>query len=252
MQPAQPLAAPSAQATQAGQFGPLIEEFAGATLANTLYGLLFLILAAGGVGLFVTDQNNNLVYGLIGLVFLIFAALLVISSALNSRNTVAAYRDGLVVLHGSQVEAIPWDSVRNFYQRVIRYRQAFVITATSRRYLVERADGKRFVFSQYKNVARLGEIILRETTTRKLAQAQGILATGQQLIFGRLTLSQAGLSNGKETLPWSEVSGVNVVNGAITISRQGKRLPWASPRVQNIPNFMVFVTIAQSLASGKR
>jgi len=251
MQPMQSQAPAPAQAAQAGQFGPLIEEFAGATLSNTIYGVVLLVLGGLSLAAFVTDTKNNLPFAFIGLIFLIAAAVLLVVSALNSRNKVQAYQEGLVVMRGSQSEAIPWNAVTNFYQRVVRYRYSLIITYTVRRYIVERADGKRFTFSQYKNIARLGEIISQQTATRKLPQAQAAYQAGQTLTFGKMSLSQAGLSNGRETIPWSEVSGVRVVNGAIVISRQGKRLAWASAAVATTPNPQVFITLVQNLA-GRR
>ncbi|HUY79004.1 MAG TPA: DUF6585 family protein [Ktedonobacterales bacterium] len=251
MQPMQSQAPAPAQAAQAGQFGPLIEEFTASTLANTIYGLVLLVFAAGGLALFISDKSNNLIFAVIGLIFLIIAAYLLVTSALNSRNKVQVFRDGLVVVRGAQSQAIPWNAITAFYQRIVRTRQSFVITSMSYRFTIELADGKRYVFSQYKNVGRLGEILRQETTARQLPGARAAYQAGQTLTFGKMSLSQVGLSNGRETIPWGEVSGIQVANGAIIISRQGKRLAWASPLVPNVPNFVVFVTLAQEHAGAR-
>ncbi len=251
MQPMQPQAYAPAQAAPTGQFGPLIAEFKGATLSNTIYGVILLLLGGASLAGFVTDTQNNLPLAFIGLIFLIGAAILLVVSALNSRNTVQAYRDGLVFWHGSQSDAIPWNAVTSFYQRIIQTRYYGIPVARSYRYTLLRADGKRFVFRQYKNARQLGDIIRQETTARQLPQAQAAFQAGQTLTFGKLSLSQAGLSNGRETLPWSAVSGVRVVNGAILINRQGKGLAWARQPVSITPNFLVFLTLVQNLA-GRR
>jgi len=246
MQPYSPV-----QVTQAGPLGALIEEFKGASLSNTIYGVILLLLGGASLAAYVTDTQNNLPFAFIGIIILVGAAALFVVSALNSRNIVQVYQGGLVATRGAQSETIPWDSVVTYYQRVIRYRYNLIVTYTVRRYIVERADGKRFTFSQYQNVQRLGEIIARETAARQLPRAQAAFQAGQTIAFGKLSLSQAGLSNGKETIPWSEVSGVQVANGAILISRQGKRLAWARQSVQNTPNAQVLLTLVQNLA-GRR
>ena len=89
--------------------------------------------------------------------------------------------------------------------------------------------------------------------TRALIQAEAFkhlmpraiesYSAGGTLHFGKLSINQAGIDNGKEVVPWAQVKSVQVSNGFIVIKKDGKWLNWANVAVAQTPNFFVFLAL---------
>jgi hypothetical protein len=62
-----------------------------------------------------------------------------------------------------------------------------------------------------------------------------------------LSVSQQGLSNGKEMLPWSDIKGIKLDKGVIAVSKQGKWLNWTTTSVAQTPNIFVFTALVDSI-----
>ncbi len=75
----------------------------------------------------------------------------------------------------------------------------------------------------FSKIGKLGEAVQRMSANALLPRAIAAYNSGAVLPFGKLSLSQAGISNGQETLPWSDLDRVTFANGALLVMRKGKR-----------------------------
>ena len=74
---------------------------------------------------------------------------------------------------------------------------------------------------------------------------------GGTLQYGKLSVSQAGIGNGKEIVPWAQIKSVQVSNGFIAIKKDGKWLNWANVAVAKTPNYFVFLALADRVVGVK-
>jgi hypothetical protein len=73
------------------------------------------------------------------------------------------------------------------------------------------------------------------------------IRTGQTLTFAPFSMSQQGINNGHESLSWSQVQAVDVNQGYVRIKKTGMSKSWGTASVAKIPNFLVFIVIAQEM-----
>jgi hypothetical protein len=65
--------------------------------------------------------------------------------------------------------------------------------------------------------------------------------------FGPLAVSQMGLTKGNQTVPWSEIHGVQVQKGYIKIKKQGRWFNFANVPVSSVPNVFVLLSLVDRI-----
>ncbi len=99
-------------------------------------------------------------------------------------------------------------------------------------------------------VKQLGEYIQAQVMNIMLPRAIETYNSGGTLEFGRLNLSQAGISNGKEVIAWNQIKNVKVWRGRLRIEKVGKLqwLGWANTiAVARVSNFWLFTTLVDNI-----
>jgi len=219
-----------------------------------LAGIFFLslyLMNLTGSSYFGGDSQSMLVFGLVGVAFLAIAVWLCIKTFLARGSHVYVFNEGLLRM-GSRMVAIRWDSVESVWQSVTRRYTNGVYTGTRHIYTVRQWDGTKTVFNdQIKNVEALGNTIARETLRILLPRVIEAYRAGSTITFGPLSVSQQGVSNGKELLPWYQIKGIEIQRGTVTVKKEGKRLNWSSVRVPQIPNFFVFNALVDYVITAK-
>ncbi len=186
------------------------------------------------------DSQSALVFALIALVGLATGIWLYIKSYLERGSHVYVFSAGLLRM-GAQIVVIRWDQVEAVWQAVTKRYTNGIYTGTTHLYTVRQWDGTKAAFGdQIKNVEALGNTIARETLRVLLPKVIEAYRAGSTITFGPLSVSQQGVSNGKEMLPWSQIKGIEVKRGIVSVKKEGKWLNWSTVRVPKIPNFFVF------------
>ncbi len=101
-------------------------------------------------------------------------------------------------------------------------------------------------------MAQLGALIQSETFKRLMPQAIESYNGGGTLQYGKLSINQVGISNGKETVAWAQVKGVQISNGFIAVKKEGKWLTWANVSVAQTPNFFIFLALVDRIVGVQR
>jgi hypothetical protein len=183
----------------------------------------------------------------LGILIVIPIAMIVFAGySLALGNTqIYVFTNGLIQAKGQQRDVIRWDQIEATWQRVIRTRYSYFYSSTSYKYTVRRSDGATFKFgSPLKDVANLGKTLQQEVSRLHTPRAIAAYDSGVPVTFGMFTLGTLGISNGRETLPWNMVKGIDVNGGMIFVKKEGQLLRWASADVSSIPNYPVFVNVA--------
>jgi uncharacterized protein DUF6585 len=78
-------------------------------------------------------------------------------------------------------------------------------------------------------------------------------AVYKPFMFGKMSVSFTGVSDGRKMLSWSELKSIKVDenNGAIAIRKQGKWLNWSNISLSETPNVLVFETLVNSIVGSR-
>ncbi len=158
------------------------------------------------------------------------------------RRRVLVFRDGLVVIVGSQATACRWDDIESVTEDV---KHVFIngsYNHSEERFTLRRYDGESVIVKgPLRDMAVLGETIQQEVTSRRFPVLQQALARGETVAFGDFTLNPTGLGYRQEELPWGEVGQLKVENGFVKISKAGVNNNWVLVEVARIPNVRAFL-----------
>ena len=185
---------------------------------------------------------------ILGVVIMGAGGLAFVLVLLRRNKRVLVFPDGLAYTKGAHTEICRWNDVAAVWQQVTRHYAHGVYMSTTHTYTVQRRDGKKFVFrDELLDVEKLGNTIQAEVTKRLLPRAVETYNSGGVVNFGKLSLSRQGLSNGKETIPWSQVKEVRLGQGFITVKKEGKWLKWSNVTVASTPNVFVFLSLVDHI-----
>ena len=136
-----------------------------------------------------------------------------------------------------------WDQIQ-VWRAVTRHYRNGAYTGTTTIYTIQRHDGYRIMLNnRLNNIEYLGAAISEQATQAQLPRAIQTFNSGQTLSFASLTLSQQGISNGRELLPWTQVQAVDVKDGYISVKRQGGWFRWAKLAASEVPNLFIFLAL---------
>lgn len=93
----------------------------------------------------------------------------------------------------------------------------------------------------------LGRSVVLKVSNIQLPRALETLNKGGSLTFGDITISVAGVHTKQNLVPWSEITEVKVDKGYVRIKRANKILALSKRPVAQIPNFPLFITLADAL-----
>ena len=90
-----------------------------------------------------------------------------------------------------------------------------------------------------------GPEIQKGVTRMRLPEVLGRIGRGETLDFNRFTVTAESVSVQNKSLPWAEVTGVDVSNGLVSISRGRRTLP---PVLANeVPNLQLALVLMELL-----
>ncbi len=219
--------------------------------------VLGLILTLAAFGLFIGVLPRNTPVELRSAAMVASIPLMVGSGMLamgyrHFRERVQIFDQGLVYTRGAATLAWRWEEIAYVWQEIATIRVNFIPVKTVHTYTVQHRDGRKIKLTNgLRAIKALGAALQSETFKHLMPQARAAYNRGETLHFGKLQLSQAGIGNGKETLPWSQIKGVAVNQGYISIQKAGKWLRWSNAAVAKVPNFFIFMALVEQI-TGRR
>lgn len=99
--------------------------------------------------------------------------------------------------------------------------------------------------------ARLGELIEDQVVSQHLPRVLDAYQSGVSITFGPLTVSQQGMGDGANMLPWDELAAVRVSAGAIQITQKSEGQVWFDLPLPVVPNAALLLTFLHTLRRGE-
>jgi hypothetical protein len=235
---------------QRGSFGPakglLWFTIIMATLAGGGLGILFFYIAATPTP---DGSSSNLIGGaLVGMAFVAMAVVADIFAIRTLRRTVDVFANGLVVTNGAKRDILRWDQAASITQYILRRYTNGIYSGTTHRYTLRMADGRSILFSDgIRKLEDLGRLIQAGVSNELLPRALAAVQMGQTIAFGKFSLNRDAIMRGQATLPWSEVSSIDLQRGFISVRKRGQRIAWGTASVGRTPNLYIFLNVAERL-----
>jgi hypothetical protein len=182
---------------------------------------------------------------IVGVIFLLVAGGGIINWLREYK--VDIYEQGFIYSTAFETVNVHWEDVIAVWQaKRVRQRNGPTTSAT---YTVLLKNKKKFIIDseRFKNPEGLGDAIQKEVTRCLMPKYFQLLKSGDTVDFGKLKLSRRGISNLKETIPWSQVRDVRVNLGMINVNKDGKWLVLSSVYAHEIPNLYVFLTLIDQI-----
>ncbi len=250
------------QLIEAYGLGAQREEYHFKITRTLLGGLLLIALGAAPIAFIVISGQMSTamdfsalntsgdfwLFGIIGLVLFAGGIWTLIKLFLNSNRRVIVYEQGVVRMNKSLTEVVRWEDVDTFLQAVTKHYINGIYTNTTHIYTLCRSNGKAVKFGDtIRKVEALGDTLQREVTRVLLPKFIEAYNMGDTLTFGPLSMSQEGLSNGKEMLSWSQVQDVQVRQGIVSVQKEDQWTNWSPVGIARIPNFYAFMALVDSV-----
>jgi hypothetical protein len=248
---------PAFASLQYGAYGALIGEYRGGGIARVIgTGILVAFMVILGVLLVAAPVYENsgkaLVVDIVGGIVLLAGALYFVWMAFRLRGARAhLFEQGFIISLGGQTTSARWDEITSVNEKVTRIYHYGIPVGTNYLYTIALANGETVrVNNAFAKTAQLGGTIQRMSMLALLPRAVAAYQSGTTLSFGKISISQAGVSNGKETVPWSSVTQFSRQNRAVVIRRKDKRLPWLMTAIARTPNVSVLMALVGRIQSG--
>ncbi|MCP4417690.1 MAG: hypothetical protein GY805_13790 [Chloroflexi bacterium] len=253
-------------ATQTAVLGPLQAEYKVHQVknrANLFFGRLFIVTGSAMLlyGLYTTLATSsgglNYLCGSFGLLLLLGGVYALWEQRRDKSISVRVYATGLAYTHSGKTDIVRWDDVEAARMSVfnIKSRHGKNMLDTVYGYTITPQTGSdiefRFNKNSIRNIDELSNTIQREVTRRQLPKAAEIFNQGGKVHFGKLSVDRLGISNGKETIAWSDAEDLKVSKGFITIRKKGKWLNWSNVTVGETPNIFVFLALVKGVMKKK-
>jgi hypothetical protein len=219
---------------------------------SLLYGLYDTWLAVQKNGPALIDDRLPLPLGL-SILFFILGAVAGWSAFTNWNKAAVVYERGFAWRDHKGVRAWRWEEVQAITAAITRHYGIDIYTGISHIYTVFNRQNQRVVLTDALiNVARLGDEIEQNTYPTLYDRASSLFNAGQELPFGPVVISKAGIIVGRRSSPWSEVREIAIRKGLLRVSKtESGWFNGAVAPTSKIPNLRVLLNILQQMAGVK-
>jgi hypothetical protein len=174
---------------------------------------------------------------------------------------VLSYPTGLFVWHRGRVLAFPWDEIRavqiaGLPDKAVVHRESdavsYDLARSGRRVFgttitLTRADGEQINLpSTLGDFPGLGRRIQEETYRRLFPVLWADFEAGQPVAFGSIVCTLAGLTVGKDTLPWAQVGALERAQDKLEVKRVEKKKTWRRVDLNDLVNPHVLMGVADA------
>ncbi|MFI7005520.1 DUF6585 family protein [Streptomyces sp. NPDC050145] len=180
------------------------------------------------------------------------------TAAKNARIRLHLYESGLVAAVKKGVRAVRYDTTHVLQSSL---RHTGVGGYTEYTYKLTDTDGVQVVLEGRKGGTATGKFARHEewghavqegVTRAQLPVAIRTLNAGQRVDFGKLWVTRDGVGSARDTAQWHEIEELQIVQGFLKLKVAGKWRSLTNVAVATIPNFFVFLTIADQLRGPRR
>lgn len=159
------------------------------------------------------------------------------------------YEQGFVLVERSEdPQVYRWDGIDTVFQKIVRQSYNGIQTGTKFLYTITRRDGATAKVTLFwDGGAQLGAHINERVSAALLPGAVAAIHRGQGIQFGDMTLTMDGIAGKRQSVSWSQVSGIQIVNGFVRVRVQSRTMSLSSTAAANLPNLPLFLALANRL-----
>jgi hypothetical protein len=161
------------------------------------------------------------------------------------------FEQGFVIVLGGKTTTARWEDITGVTQKIVRANYNGIPVGTSYLFTIALANGETVrIDNTFGKIGQLGAAIQHLSTNVLLPRAIASYRSGAWLPFGKISISQLGISNDNETVPWSNIKKVTLHNGALIIRRTDKRLKWVTTPIAKTPNIYILMVLVDRIQHG--
>lgn len=234
------------------ELGGVLEVYQTGIAVSVTVGCAFLFMGCCFlVPWFVAAQGGNFLSGLklgiCGIVSIIWGARMLRNSWRKPRLDVFVFRQAMACVENGKVEIIRWEDVNRFW-RMHGSNTDLPRSLDEGIYpvILERRDGRRFVFNESLSRFRSFSRLVREQTLRcMLPPALQAFDSGATIGFGDVSVNSEGIHCGQDTLPWDLFDRAEISTGRLTLYSRDAKKPFGRLDLSQVPNFHVLLALAE-------
>ncbi|MER6400953.1 DUF6585 family protein [Kitasatospora sp. NPDC001603] len=179
------------------------------------------------------------------------------TTAKNQGVRLDLHERGLTAVVKGRVHAVRYEST-SVLQNTVRH--TGVGGYTSYEYTLTDVDGAKVVLrgradgagevaekGRFSNPREWGPALQQAVTRAQLPGAVAALDSGGRLEFGRLWLTVDAVGSARESAQWQEIQEIKVFDGFVKLRVAGRWRALTHAAVSTIPNFFVFLALAEHL-----
>lgn len=161
---------------------------------------------------------------------------------------VAVYEKGFSVGRRGATLVASWSDVVTVRHAIHQMRLVGVTLSRSHDYALTLANGEQVTLdATIGRIGELGGLIEQRVAEVMTPAALATIHAGGEVMFGRWSLNETGISNGATRLPWSEVEGVFTSDKVINITQRDRFAPWGWALLAATPNVATLILVVEAL-----
>lgn len=171
----------------------------------------------------------------------------------NWNKGVAVCERGFALNNRKSLQVWRWEDVVSMRSAITRRYTYGIYTGTTHIYTLYNRQNQRLVLSDsLSSVEELANLIDQSIFPLLYEVAANQYNAGQEIFFGPVAISKAGITISKKTYPWKDVKEVSIHRGILKVSRkEGGLFSGASASTAAIPNLRVLLTIIHQVVGLK-
>lgn len=189
--------------------------------------------------------------GLPGLIASIYFIQRSLKRLRSKEPVILVYQHGLVDRRQKTADIIRYEEIKNLLLSVVVINGVLNYVVT-----LETQTGRKIKIDEHvANVDHLRTLLEEQLLQLQLPATIAAYLQGTPIVFGNLTLTQAGLSAGKRTLLWSEFDSADVQRQyksvEFIIRQKGSQKNWFTAPRDTFPNLALFFALVNSIRAAQ-
>ncbi|MEV5573593.1 DUF6585 family protein [Spirillospora sp. NPDC052269] len=162
------------------------------------------------------------------------------------------FERGLILAFEGRLRAFRYDRT-SVQQAITRHKRGSQTVRITYAYTMTDLSGEKMTLREGLAHPELwGPAIQKAVTDAQLPNAVARLRAGERLDFGPLWLTASEVGSRSKSVAWPKVDEVQIRNGIVSLRVTGKWLSLSTTSVSSIPNFFVFLALADHLRTNAR
>ncbi|MGB3695477.1 MAG: DUF6585 family protein [Spirulinaceae cyanobacterium] len=229
------------------ELGNLVGEFRwNKSRAKLLfYVWLFLLPIIALAVFFIPLEPVELGYGIGGIALLIcFYFIYRQASRLKKKKVLSVYEQGLVDQRKGKPKVIRFENVKNLWLSINQiYGRGLALYL----YTLQTEDSKKHKFNNsLSSIEQLAFLFQNQVWRYQFPIAMNKFKEGEEVDFGKISLSKEGLSLKNKNLPWFELKQIDLQEGMVFILQKEEGI-WAKFPASGFPNLSLFTAMTEQI-----